>query len=431
MLSGIVLYGMFKVPDYLDAFLVFFKNNIFGFTSDIDNLIALLKVATYWLIFGLILHLISRGIWVGMVGLSYVFPTGIDRNKLKFHDRFKSYSENIPPFQKIVINLEKLCSSIFSTSFMLFMCIIGGYLFLFLFVALPFFIFFLLVDSRFDSQWISNFQYYVWIILIIGFIGFIDFLTLGYFKRFSWFAKFYYPLYRILNVVTLARFYRPIYYGIVTNYSRWKISIFLILFTVITIYQINSTAFGGFPNNRLSRIDLWHRNSDTNAFQGYYDDQNEENFSYQAHIPSDIINGNTLRLFVVANVDREDSMRKFVSYDSLLQIHPDTGRQFIDIHTIRSFYEIYLNDSLISPLDWKFHYKVRTRQRGYLTYIDITDLPVGLHEVRVKGPSAMFSFDWARISFFREISDNGRMLTPVGRKEEKDDYLKIKPILPK
>jgi hypothetical protein len=73
LLSGIVLYGMFQVPDLLDQAYFFFRTNIFD-AGDVENLIALLKVATYWLIFGLILHLISRGIWVGMIGLSFTFP---------------------------------------------------------------------------------------------------------------------------------------------------------------------------------------------------------------------------------------------------------------------------------------------------------------------------------------------------------------------
>ena len=77
LLSGIVLYGMFKVPELLDAFLNYFKLNIYSSVQDLDNLIALFKMGIYWLITGLILHLICRGIWIGMVGLSYTFSNGI------------------------------------------------------------------------------------------------------------------------------------------------------------------------------------------------------------------------------------------------------------------------------------------------------------------------------------------------------------------
>lgn len=93
LLSGIVLYGMFKTPDLLDGLLHFFSANISG-SNDFNNLVAILKIGTYWLIFGLILHLVSRGIWVGMVGLSYTFPNGINHQRIHFKERFKKGRED-------------------------------------------------------------------------------------------------------------------------------------------------------------------------------------------------------------------------------------------------------------------------------------------------------------------------------------------------
>ena len=90
LLSGIVLYGMFQIPDLLDSFLEFGNDNLFGSTTDLDNFVSSIKVALYWLIGTLILHLISRGIWVGMVGLSYTFPNGINRDRLKMSGKFTS-----------------------------------------------------------------------------------------------------------------------------------------------------------------------------------------------------------------------------------------------------------------------------------------------------------------------------------------------------
>jgi len=189
LLSGIVLYGMFKVPGLLDEFLAFFKPNIFGNSQDIDNLVALFKMGIYWLITGLILHLICRGIWIGMVGLSYTFPNGIRQDKLNYKGKFNDKVNQTPPYERIVIRLEKICSSLFSISFMLFMSLIGGYLFFLFLIVLPFTILYVYFDLGFSGFLFNVFQVYVVVVLGIGIIALIDFLSLGYFRRFRWFAK--------------------------------------------------------------------------------------------------------------------------------------------------------------------------------------------------------------------------------------------------
>lgn len=138
LLSGIVLYGMFKVPELLDDFLLYFKLNIFGNSTDIDNLVALFKMGIYWLITGLIMHLICRGIWIGMVGLSYTFPNGIKISKINYAEPFQDKVRNIASYEEIVIRLEKISSTLFSVSFMLFMSLLGGYLFFLVLIIVPF-----------------------------------------------------------------------------------------------------------------------------------------------------------------------------------------------------------------------------------------------------------------------------------------------------
>lgn len=429
LLSGIVLYGMFKTPELLDQFLGFVQTNINISYSDIENMISLMKVATYWLIFGLILHLISRGIWIGMVGLSYTFPKGINHEKLKFKGRFSKRLEEMNSTELIIIRLERLCSSLFSVSFMLFMCIVGGYLYLLAFIMLPFILNYYLLDGASNPLIDDFFGYYALVAVVIGLIGLIDFLTLGIFKKIKFIEKVYWPIYRVISFVTLSRFYRHIYYNIISNYSKWKISMFLFVFTIVSIFSIISSSDSTYPGDTYSSIEIWSNSKGTGAFTGYYDDQNEDKYSVQAHIQSDIISGNTIRLFVVASANREDSMRAHVKYDSIIKVNPDTSRSYLKLNTVKSFFHVYLNDSLQENLNWKFHYKSITRQKGYLTYLDITDLPIGQHTLKVKAPPGMRMGTFADIPFYREL---GYQRAPVkSRKEEPEDYADIKPLLTK
>jgi hypothetical protein len=186
-----------------------------------------------------------------------------------------------------------------------------------------------------------------------------------------------------------------------------------------------------YPGDNISNIDLWNNRMNTAAFSGYYDDQNADTYSLRAHIQSDIIRGNTIRLFVVARVDLEDSIKRYSNYDSLIT-NLDTARRYIDLHAMSNFYHIYIDDSLLSNLEWRFHYKTQTQQKGILTWINIRNLDEGLYDISINGPKNMYRNPFAKIPFYREI--NANTMLPEFRptlKEDDPDYLKLKPILPK
>jgi hypothetical protein len=430
LLSGIVLYGMFKTPELLDQLYSFIEVNIALSVNDIKNFISLLKLAIHWLIFGLILHLISRGIWVGMVGLSFTFPKGIDQERLKFDSKFRNHIDRIPSMQRIIISLEKICSSLFSISFMLFMSMIGAYFYFLVLLIIPIMtVVYLFMNGNFESLNNPIWVVYVITVVVLGFIALIDFLTLGWIKRFKWLARMYYPLYRLIGFITLSRFYRPIYYSIISNLSRWKISLILIAFTVVSIYALDKND-SEYPGENFSGISMWSDRIGSGAYYGYYDDQMQDEFSGRAQIQSDVISGNTLRLFVVLRADNEERIRKHCNYDSLVT-KLDTATRHIQMHCLDAFYKIYIDDSLIQDLKWKFHYKTTTRQKGILTWINIRQLPEGLHELELRHPLEKRNQVTANIPFFREYPNGVINLKPSANRDDKEDYMDIKPVLPK
>lgn len=417
LLSGIVLYGMFKVPDLLDDFLVYFKLNIFGNSQDIDNLVALSKMGIYWLITGLILHLICRGIWIGMVGLSYTFPKGINSDSLEYKGKFKEKVNRTPSFEQIVIRLEKISSSLFSISFMLFMSLIGGYFYFLILVILPFTILYIYFDLGFSGPLFDSFQAYVLVIVGIAFVALLDFVSLGYLRRFRLFAKVYWPIHRVISALTLSRFYRPIYYGVVSNFNKWVFFVFLLVFTLVSIFGAGTITDTTYPGDSYSRLSLWGSDRGYTAYNGYYDDQNQDVFSYRAHIPSDIITGDVLRLFVVANISSEDNMLAFMPLDSLKEVYPDTSNAALELMIVKGFYSVKIDDQPVNIDRWFYHYKSQTKQRGYLAFIDISDLEEGGHNLTVSGPETLYSAPFADIPFYRDLALPA-VLKPKGGEEE-------------
>ena len=428
LLSGIVLYGMFKMPDLLDQLNYWTQTNISENGDDIENFLSLFKTAIYWLIFGLILHLISRGIWVGMVGLSFTFPKGINIDNLNLSPRFNEHISSIPSIEEIIIKLEKICSSLFSISFMLFMCIIGCYFYFLVLLIIPIFSFGYFVEDGFDYISHPIAVTYILTVIALGFIALFDFLTLGWIKRFSWISRFYYPVHKFLSHITLSRLYRPIYYAIISNMSKWKISIFLLLFVFASFYVLDESD-QDFSDNGFSDIELWNNRSGFSAFTGHYDDQNEDKFSITAHIQSDVIRGNTVRLFIVSRADREKAIKENCNYDSL-RTSLDTSRVYVDLHCLKMYHKVFINDSLIRNLPWKFHYKSSTKQKGLLTWINVRSLPEGLHELTLKSAGERDRIR-AKIPFYREYTENHPISVQTREKSEKEDFMDIKPLLSK
>lgn len=403
LLSGIVLYGMFKVPDLLDDFLAFFKLNVFGNSQDIDNLVALFKMGIYWLIGGLILHLICRGIWIGMVGLSYTFPEGIRKEELNYQSKFKDKMNHIPSYEKIVIRLEKVCSSLFSISFMLFMSLIGGYLYFFVLIIIPFTFCYLVLDLGFEGTSFDVFEVYVLVVVGVGLVGLLDFVSLGYFRRFKYFTKVYWPVHKFISALTLSRFYRPIYYGVVTHFNKWAFFVFLLFFTIISIAGAGSITDTNHPGDPYSQLTLWGNGQGYVVYSGNYDDQNQDNPSIRAHIPSDIITGDVLKVFVVANIVLEESMMEFTSLDSLQEIYPDTSSLALKLMVIDAYYEVQIDGAEIDVESWFFNYKERTSQRGFVAYLDISHLAEGQHQL-VLFRATGGNIPYATIPFYKDIT---------------------------
>ena len=434
LLSGIVLYGMFKMPDLLDDLLYFFRVNFSDNGNIFESFVGLMKVAVFWLTGGLIAHLISRGIWVGMVGLSFTFPKGIILDDLKLTDKYKKYLSRIPTTEKIILNLESFSSSLFSISFMMFMMMLGTYFYLFITIIAPILTSIYFFGDIFDIEWVGYvLAGYIISIVVIGFMGFVDFVTLGFFKRFKWIAKIYWPFYRFVGTLTLARFYRPIYYILVSNIKGWKIALLLTIFVVTSFQWINKSGNTTYPGESISQISLWSNSQGTGAYTGYYDDQIEDIKSVEASIQSDIIRGNTVRLFLVLQATREDSIKKHCNLDSLFNVE-GMNRANARLQCASSFYTIRVNDSIYSDLPYKFHYKSKTKQRGLLTYLDVSSLESGLHHISINMPDGMYrNGQVANIPFYREEPYLPYMVPETGsqRESEGESYLKLKPILPK
>jgi len=125
LIVGFVLVMLFNIPDTLSLELTKMEAGLVGrgiqeFLIWFVIYITLLIISTIVniLIVSFSLYLGLRGFWVGVLGLSSVYPDGINLKKLNFNKIFTKQISNYN-FNDFILKIDNICSSIFSFSFLI------------------------------------------------------------------------------------------------------------------------------------------------------------------------------------------------------------------------------------------------------------------------------------------------------------------------
>ena len=367
--------------------------------------------AWYVLIINLILHVLLRGLWISTIGLRYV-SGDIDFNKLNISPKFDRFLRSkIVSFDLYIQQLEKLCSAVFGFTFLIIFILISGGLFVVGIVILAMTM--EGVSTTFGGLWVMIIVPFLLLYLLGGLIYFLDFITLGWIKRKKGIARFYYPIYRFFSVITLAFIYRPIYYNLLDNKFGRNIVLFLIPyligFTLIASLTVNTHAY--LPGNRTLQ----------SISNNFYDDTLEDRASYSASISSKFVKNGYAQLFLPYVSRNDDKVIEAICPD----LKPaKTGVFFfgnndplrnnmnadlaLDCHSQR--FKIYVNDTLLNNLKYRFHEHPTRKNIGLLTVLDVGYLSRGEHAIKVdvkilqssNGKDTLFFNESVVIPFWKE-----------------------------
>lgn len=397
LLSGLILFSLTRAPKALEQVFSHMVQEFGLQTGGYDNVLILIETGVIWLIIGFILHLTIRGAWIGLVGLSYIFPEGIKHERLPYQSRYMNLLERKPDLITLTIRIDKIASGVFSIAFYFFMSIIGVVV---LGMTLGAGVYYILRnlfegDSFYQVQNIHSLT-----MVILFFLYTIDFLTLGGLKRVKWLQPIYYPIYRVMSFLMLAPFYRHIYYAFVSNFPKWKILIGVIAYLLLSffiVFYIDNTQNS--DDTTFSGIDFYSRTRGMHKFHGHYESLNDGNYSVRAHIQSDIITGNTIRLFVVHDAAYEEDIKKACAYDENLK---NNKRDSMGLACMDHFYRLYLDDSVYQHSPWNYHEKQETKQKGITCWVDVRDLQEGTHKLQIRIARRDFKQIHSEIPFYKE-----------------------------
>ncbi|WP_340157882.1 hypothetical protein [uncultured Maribacter sp.] len=294
LVSAIAIFGTFQLfgliewvtNKYIDLLPV--EQYIYGYMIVFLGLLAISILVSMFVI-----HFVLRAYWIGLVGLNSVFPDYSIEDSVYS----KIYTEKIlsilPKQQDTIQKVDELCSVIFSSAFTILLI----YSYMSLFLSIYMLIYNLLLD------YVPSYILLIPLFIVSGLLVLqMIFSVIGNLKKYksnvlvqTWMFKLvkftsmvtYGPLYRNLLQVSMV-------FG--SNFKKKKSLVYLVLSFFASGIFLTLVKF---QDTNIPHL-IFPKDHDVNLmYLSYYSDQNpDESFLLTPQIQSDIITGETVKLFI-------------------------------------------------------------------------------------------------------------------------------------
>lgn len=399
LLSGLVLIGLLQLPAMIRRASDFYRaetlsGNLLGVFTALEQIV-------YVLVFGLIVHLFLRSVWVGLIGLTYTFPKGIKPENLGYQKKFEDQVRQLPDTESQIILLEKVCSSIFATCFFLLMVIFGAVIGVSSLV-----IFLLILDSflgLFGFRVFSSVDPYIDTFLSIVFLFFLlDFITIGLYRKNKYLVKAYYPIHRFMGWITLSKFYRGIYYTFASNIKKGYLIAFFVLFLVFVLF--GQVRLQKRPDDRLaSLLQLYSFGMEENFFSPYYADRNETWQSARLEIPKPTVTGRFLEVRTKSDLGWEKLILQACGIEVDTPIADRTVAEDANLlDCVNRVFKVSIDGSVIENPDWMYYFHQKDGRKGLISFLDVGELEPGKHKLTVYSLFEGKEVTFGSLYFFKE-----------------------------
>lgn len=388
LVSAFAIFGLFYCIEPIEKKLyvaVFDNNTVFS------NFFIVVRFSLQILIFNLLLHVLLRGMWIGSLGLRYVFGE-INFDKLNYSEFFtKRLKRKVGSFDAYINNLENSCSVIFAITFLLVFYIFSFFIICFL----------LLAFQNAVPEWAIPIVRSLFFLISLGAVlTFIDFVTLGLLKKNKWVTKVYFPFYWVFSLLTLSFLYRPLVYNLQDNKYGKRISLILIPFYLL-VYVAFNLHFQ--KSNFITNETIKQSSNNVSVGRNYEDHVEKHDMVFMGDfvIQSKVISESYLKIFVPLNTAIEDSLACFnpnlkpeqdkrgLRFQSSISFNFDFGGEKA---IPKSHVEEYLNtferrySFEIDNIPYKTNFVVTNMsgKLGFESFISIKNLTEGKHMITFK-----------------------------------------------
>lgn len=363
----------------------------------IIGFLAIVKVAVYILIVNLSVNLLLRAYWVGLVGLKSVFKRNADADELGLQHKFKLfYGKRIKDLENTAVKIDGFCSIVFSFSFLQIFIFLSFGIYLFFIAAFGAFIN-SVVNYMYANAWNDTLISIATLVLVITFLfsvligvfSVVDFIGIGFLKRLKkrWLSNFFYYCNRFVRAITISFVYESLYYTILSNVSKRRIRFVLVGYAAIVL---------GFIMFKFTKDNLFpQQGSDFEVFKENYNNLCEgEKYLYKPTVQSLQIVDPYIELFIPYDIsDNEEILKacpEFKPFVKTLESEVKFGDQNYNkehykkgIECFSTLYDVSVDDSLLTNLDFLFYRHPHNNEPGVLTLIPVSKFNSGKRVIKV------------------------------------------------
>ena len=371
LISALFLYILFQIPD----FLINYRKVNFGEDDIMYQLTGAFINAVEILSIGYVIHIITRGVWVANVGMSHIFPKGIDLRKVQLKGRFRKEIEKDITLHNSVQRLEKIASVTYAVSFMCSGLMLSvGMVLVTLFIMVKW-----LLQPALASQ--NGLLYSVVLLLLLLYILIIllvaiDFITNGFFRRDSWAARPYYYIAIAFRYLTFSFLYNRTLLTILSSLPRWQAHLipFLMVGFLIGYKYIKQVMSD-------HSIEGYYASVPAQVLFENYENQRTNDNRLLVTIQSDIITDGVVKLFVNDLETFSDLYAKdfkgggAIAWEKLTSSEKGTY--------LKKILEVKMDTTAVTNLIWHNYKHPVSYSFGFITYLDVSGLSPGEHALRV------------------------------------------------
>lgn len=292
-----------------------------------------INLAYFVTILHFFMNVVLRCLWIGGLSLRGVmnkdaylnddYTPNFDRYLNRRHGNFDRYVER----------LNKGASLVFAFTFFLIAILFGIIFYLLIYMG-----FFALMMELFGAIGAGIAAVLFFVYILFGLVYLADFLTSGAFKRGG--DAFYFPIYRVMGWLTLARLYRPLYYALISNKWGKRLLLAMVPYLLLLVFLPQQTLN---PIPYIDRVDFIS-NGDMKAVHKdrfYADAEGFRSTAVPIFIDSDIIIDKVLRVYLPLQEHYTEEIELMVEQNQ--QEAETSENTAVDLYSAR--------DSTLSPQD--------------------------------------------------------------------------------
>ncbi|MEM9888109.1 MAG: hypothetical protein AAF849_19605 [Bacteroidota bacterium] len=391
LISGAIIAGLLQLPEiyinWIEGYLLESSELGFWFLT-MTSLLILAGINA--LVFFLGLHFFLRSMWIALLGLNSVYPNGINVQSTqgagpKYWKKTKEKYPNLSAYNE---ELDRFCSLIFSIAASAIIGIIAISL-----LILLFYLIFNLLTGVFPA--LENYIVPLAIgcyFLFMLFSGVMQYLMKKYpdNKRIERIIEVYGNFFG--SLVGLYFFQKPMGYisGILTSNatSQRGFFIFMGFSFLLGIFSATQTADHPIFDN-LAPEKYYKFNNSPQRFLSYnYENlKNEDTRIFTPIIPSDVIYGTVLKVFI-PTIEREKSAMDLEEFGLLKKIKTKRAvRDLVKVENLKkyaSFNQIAVNDVLYPDLNFQYYTHPNAQEKGVLVHIPTKDFEIGKNVLEIR-----------------------------------------------